>query len=136
MLKDVAVSAILMTKDIYGTICIIVGRRVNIGIYPINANECYVTDTFVAHGAAGVKFSTCATHLMIVLQSMIWFWKAMLKFTPFNSRLVTPDTNYVVQNNTASAQQKNNIIANMYVLYITCQVTFVSCEFNWPLIPR
>ena len=54
MLNQKAVSVISTAKDIYGTIHIIVDYRV--GIFPVNANKCDVTDMLLPHSAAEVNF--------------------------------------------------------------------------------
>ena len=51
MLKEIAVSAISMAKDICGTIIHII-----IGIIIPFVNKCDVTDTLLPHGAAKVSF--------------------------------------------------------------------------------
>ena len=58
MLKEIAVSAISMAKDIYGTI---IHNFYHYWHIPF-VNKCDVTDTLLPHGAAKGKFSTCATH--------------------------------------------------------------------------
>ena len=52
--KEIAVSAISTTKDIFGTIYIIVDYRV--GMFPFSVNKYDVTDTLLPHGAAEVSF--------------------------------------------------------------------------------
>ena len=61
MLKVISLSAILMAKDIYGMIYIIVDYRV--GKFPFSVNKCNVTDTLWLHGASEIsQFSSWATH--------------------------------------------------------------------------
>ena len=66
-----------MAKDTYGTIYIIVDYRV--GIFPFNVNKFDVTDTLLSNGASDISFQPAQLTKIIVLQSMIWFWKVMLK---------------------------------------------------------
>ena len=51
--KEIAVSAISTTKDICGTIYLMVEYRV--GIFLFNVNRCHVTETLLPHGAAEVS---------------------------------------------------------------------------------
>ena len=97
MLKEIAVSAISMAKDINGTIYIIIDYRVR--IFPFNLSKCDIIDTLLPHGAAEVSFQPAQ---------------------PTNySRLEIPHTNYVVQSNTVP---NNNKIANMHIYMIPFKV--------------
>ena len=58
MLIEIAVSAISTTKDIYGTIYIIVDYRVD--IFPL-----LISATLLTRCCPGGKFSTCATKSLL-----------------------------------------------------------------------
>ena len=118
--KEIAVSAILAAKDIFGTIYIIVDYRV--GIFPFNFMLISaMLLTRCCPWCCGGKFSTYATHLMIVLQNMISLWKVIPKLTLIDSRLEVPHTNYVVQCNTVP---NNNTIVNMYMIVYQDMIPF------------